>query len=164
MKFQKLLVNAAAIGLLAGASGTATAVDCSGGVIQDTIVESVEVSGRPCVIIGTRIIGGVRVDSSPAILMVENDVGDGILVRDSGTVAVVNNRVTNLSLVVNTSDLVAVKDNRVKAGSIRVNLNVEAVVTRNDAQRDIVCRENTTLDAFLNHADDGEDTCEDGLF
>ena len=42
MKFHKLLVNAAAACLLAGTSGAAMAVDCAGGVIQDTIADGTE--------------------------------------------------------------------------------------------------------------------------
>ena len=160
MKIQKWLVNAAAALLFAGASAAVMAVDCAGGVIQDTIVESIEINGEPCLIVGVRVRNGVRVDNSPALMMVENDVGDGVLVTNSAFVGIVNTRISNLSLIVLASGQVAIKDNDVKDGSIRVNGNVSANVNRNDAERDIVCLNNGDLDAFLNHAS-GEDECFD---
>ena len=94
------------------------------------------------------------------VVMVENDVGGRVRVRNSGIVGIVNTRITNNSLIVRASDVVVVKDNNVKEGSIRIIGNINATVTRNDAERNIVCRDNGELTSLFNDADDGENNCD----
>ena len=162
MKLNKLLVNAAAACLLAGASGVAMAASCASGFIVDRTVDSIEINGQSCFIIGVRVRGDVIVENSPSLSMVEIDVGGRIRVQNTDFVAIVNTRVTGGSLKVTESGLVAVKDNDVKAGSININTNVGAVVSRNDSERNINCLNNGELDSRFNHAK-GDDNCK-GLF
>jgi len=91
--------------------------------------------------------------------MIESDVGSRLRVQNSGLVGIVNTRVTNGNFIVLTSDLVAVKDNNVRDGSMRINNNINATVNRNDAQINMVCRNNTDLDGSFNHADRGRNNC-----
>ena len=97
---------------------------------------------------------------SPALVMVENDLGGRLRIQNSDFVAIVNNRVSSGSLIVRSSGLLQVTDNRVKSRSIRVSRNWEAVVNRNDAGLNIQCEGNGKLDSFLNHAD-GNDNCDE---
>ena len=161
MKFKKLIAKSAIAYLLLLISSAAMAIDCEGGVILDTTVDSIEISGQPCIIIDVRVLNRVEVINSPSFMMIESNVGSRLRVRNSGLVGIVNTRVTNGNLVVRTSDLVAVKDNDVKDGSIRINGNIEATVNRNDAQLNIECINNTDLDSAFNHADLGEVNCVD---
>ncbi len=161
MKFKNLIAKSAIAYLLLLTSSAAMAVGCEGGIIRDTIVDSVVINGQPCFIIGVRVLGRVEVINSPSFVMIENDVGGRLRVRNSGLVGIVDTRVTNGNFVVLTSDLVAVKDNNVRDGSMRINRNINATVTRNDAQLNMVCINNTVLDASFNHADRGEENCND---
>jgi hypothetical protein len=159
MNYKKLIVTTAIAYLLLLTSSAAMAVDCEGGVIRDTIVNNVVINGQSCFIIGVRVLGAVEVINSPAIVMIENDVGGRLRIRNSGLVGIVNTRVTKGSVVVLESDLVAVKDNDVRDGGMRINRNISAVVNRNDAQLSIRCINNADLDASFNHSDQGSDNC-----
>ena len=160
MKFKKLLAISAIAYLLLLTSSAAMAVDfCEDGIIRDTIVDSIEINGQPCFIIGVRVLGRVEVINSPSLVMIENDVGGRLRVSNSGSVGIVNTRVTNGNFIVRTSDLVAIKDNDVRDGAMRINRNIRATVTRNDADLNINCFNNTDLDATFNHADKGDNNC-----
>jgi len=142
-------------GLLAGSSA-AMAVGCEGGVIQDRIVESIEINGESCLIIGNRIQGPVTADGSAAIVLIENDIGGRVEIQNSAFVGVANNSLYRGTLVVRFDGLVSVRDNRVRSGSIRVNSNEDANVNRNSAELNIICRNNGKLDSFFNNADANE--------
>ncbi len=160
MKFKKLLAISAIAYLLLLTSSAAMAVEfCEDGIIRDTIVDSIEINGQPCFIIGVRVLGRVEVIDSPSLVMIENDVGGRLRVSNSGSVGIVNTRVTNGNFIVRTSDLVAIKDNDVRDGAMRINRNIRATVTRNDAELNIDCFNNTDLDATFNHADKGDNNC-----
>ena len=160
MKFKKLLAISAIAYLLLLTSSAAMAVEfCEDGIIRDTIVDSIVINGQPCFIIGVRVLGRVEVIDSPSLVMIENDVGGRLRVSNSGSVGIVNTRVTNGNFIVRTSDLVAIKDNDVKDGAMRINRNIRATVTRNDAELNIDCLNNTDLDATFNHADEGQNNC-----
>ena len=158
MKSLKLIVSVAAACLLLGASNAAMAVDCPNGSITDAIVDEIVINGQPCFIIGVRVRGTVNIANSPAIVMIENDVGFGIRVENSAFVGVVNNRLSGGSLDVRSSGQVEIVDNDVKKGSLRAIGNSNAQITRNDVGLNLVCANNTKQDAFFNHAD-GSDNC-----
>ena len=160
MKFKKLLAIPAIAYLLLLTSSAAMAVEfCEDGIIRDTIVDSIVINGQPCFIIGVRVLGRVEVINSPSLVMIDTNVGGRLRVQNSGSVGIVDTRVTDGSFIVRTSDLVAIKDNDVRDGFMRINRNIRATVTRNDAELNIDCFNNTDLGSSFNHADEGKNNC-----
>lgn len=157
MKAQEILPKMVVAFALLGASATALAVECSDGIIQDQIVKSIEVNGQPCLIIGASVREGIVVKNSPAIVIVETDVNNSVLIETSDFIVVANIRVQKGSLIIKDSGQAAVKDNNTKR-DIRVVGNQGVTVNRNSADRNMVCRTNARQDAFLNRAR-GSNSC-----
>jgi hypothetical protein len=136
----------------------AKAIGCPSGSIIGGTVRQIKIdSKRPCLIIGVTVEQGIQVKNSSAVIMVENDVGDGIRVTGSVFVGIVNNRIFTGNLEVIQNGQVQVIDNALLDGDILVNGNDEADVNRNEASGDISCDDNGQLDSVLNHADGNED-------
>jgi DUF4097 and DUF4098 domain-containing protein YvlB len=154
MKSQKLLVIAAIVCLLVGVSGgAAMAGSCGDGLLQnETFDGNLVIRDEPCSIIGSTINGNLRVINSDHVLLMNNKIGGSVRVRDGGVATVIANTVFGGNLVVKDNDSAHVIENETLAGNIRVNFNTSALVQKNISVHDLICRENTSLDSFINFA------------
>ena len=94
MKSLKLLISAAIVCLLVGASGAAMAVDivdCAGGVIANQEVDQITVDGEDCIISNVTVTGDIEVTNSDTLVMVSNNVVGNIRVLRGGDVTLVAN-------------------------------------------------------------------------
>jgi hypothetical protein len=156
MKSLKMLVSAATVCLLVGASGTAMAVNCLGGTIENQDVADITVDGRSCYINNVNVAGNVVVTNSEDLIMVRNNVVGSIRVIGGRNATLVANTTSEGSIVVSRNETATVVLN-IAAQTIRVNGNVrKATVKRNGAGVAIICRNNGRLDAFENEAGDVE--------
>jgi hypothetical protein len=163
MKSQKLLVIAAIVCLLVGASGTAMAVDtCVDGVIQGTedeplTVDSIVVNGQSCFVHHVIVQGDVTVTNSEDFSMVDCKVEGSVSVKQSGSVIILANTVgivegdlaTRSNLVVSRNDRAWILLNIV-TGSTRVIRNSKADVKKNGVAINLLCLGNRRLDSFQN--------------
>ena len=69
-----------------------------------------------------------------------------------GVANVVANTVFTGKIVVKDYATANVIENETLTGTIRVNGNTSALVQKNIAAQDLICKENTTLSAFINFA------------
>ena len=153
MKTQKLLIIAAIVCLLVGASGTAMAIDCVGGVIANQEVDQITVDGEDCIISNVTVTGDIEVTNSDALVMVSNNVVGNIRVLRGGDVTLVANTTTAGNIVVRRNAKANVVLNNALEGSIVVAGTInKAEVNRNIAVFTILCRNNGRLDAFENEA------------
>ena len=104
MELQKLLINAAATGLLAGASATAMAVDCATGNLIGQTVEEVVINGQSCYMEDLIVSGDVIVIDSEDLTMVQVNAGGRIRVLGGGNALLVAN--TARGIVVRNSEYV----------------------------------------------------------
>ena len=156
MKALKWLVSVATVCLLVGASGTAMAVDCEGGTIENTDVPEITIDGRSCFINEVIVQGNVLVTNSEDLIMIKNDVQGDIRVFGGRNATLVANTTKVGNIVVSRNEDATLALN-VAAQTIRVNGNVrKATVKRNGAGLLILCRNNGRLDAFENEAADVE--------
>ena len=166
MKIQKLIVIVAIVCLLVGALGGAAMAElngCGDGVLKDEVFNSsLRITGdEPCVIIGCTIQGDIRAINLPFVLLLNNKVGGMIRVDGNageGVANVIANTVLGDKIVVRDNGTAYVMENDAVTGDIRVNFNTKAFVQKNIAVQDIICRENTNLNAFLNLAGE-KNTC-----
>jgi hypothetical protein len=154
MKTQKLLVIVAISCVLLGVSGgAAMATGCGDGLIQnETFDGSLIIRDEPCAIISSTINGDVLVFNSDHVLLMNNKIGGSVKVVDSGVANVIANTVFNGQIFVGSNDVANVIENETLGGSIQVNRNINALVQKNLAGKNIHCYSNTTLASFLNHA------------
>jgi hypothetical protein len=177
MKTQKLIVIAAIVCLLVGASGAAMARnDCGpfnridGGAFTEIVINepfanctitNVTVSQRLRVNLGgrievynSRIAGVLRITDSQSVSFYQNEVfnADASL-NGNELITVIDNRIEDGDLRVNGGGGGVVESNRITDGDLRVNRNQGSVtVSKNFANGDITCLNNTLLDAFANAA------------
>jgi hypothetical protein len=157
MKSLKLFVSVATMCLLVGASGTAMAIDCVGGVIANQEVDQITVDGEDCIISNVTVTGDIEVTNSDELVMVSNNVVGNIRVLRGGDVTLVANTTTAGNIVVRRNAKANVVLNNALAGSIVVAGTInKAEVNRNIAVFTILCRNNGRLDAFENEAEDLE--------
>ena len=157
MKSLKLFVSVATMCLLVGASGTAMAIDCVGGVIANQEVDQITVDGEDCIISNVTVTGDIEVTNSDVLVMVSNNVVGNIRVLRGGDVTIVANTTTAGNIVVRRNSKATVVLNDALAGSIVVAGTInKAEVNRNFALFTILCRRNGRLDAFENEAGDVE--------
>ena len=158
MKTQKLLFIVVIGCLLVGASGTAMAIGCLGGVIANQDVDQITVDGEDCIISNVTVTGDIEVNNSDELVMVSNNVVVGnIRVLRGGNATLVANTTTAGNIVVRRNARATVVLNNALAGSIAVAGTInKADVNRNFALLTIVCRNNRRLDAFENEAGDLE--------
>ena len=158
MKTQKLIVMAAIVCLLVGASGgAAMAEGCGDGFLQnETFDGSLLITGdEPCVIMGCTIQGDIRAFNLPYVLLLNNKVGGIILVdgtTGTGVANVIANSVLGEKITVREHATAYVIENEALTGNIRVIQNVEAFVQKNIAANNFLCQENTELTSFFNFA------------
>ena len=161
MKTQKLLVIVAISCLLLGVSSGAAMAElegCGDGMLKDeTFNSGLRITGNePCVIIGCTIQGDIRAINLPFVLLLNNKVGGIIRVVcdevGTGVANVIANTVLGEKIVVRDNGTAYVLENDAVTGDIRVNFNTKAFVQKNIAAQDIICRENTDLNAFFNLA------------
>ena len=166
MKLQKLLVSTAAIGCILGASGgAAMAEGCGDGVLENETFEGnlVVKNELSCSIISSTINGNLRIEDTANVLLLNNKVGGNLRVtRTEGRLGIgVANVIANTvfgakesaaDLVVLDYGTANVIENETLTGTIRVNGNINAVVQKNIAAQDLICKENTSLSAFINFA------------
>ena len=192
MKSQKLLVIAAIICLLVGASGAAMARnDCpdgsiTGGTYDEIVINEfvscsivgVYVTGRVLVrdadqftMMGSLVEGNVRVINTKSAALVDNQVvGGNLVARGNLFSTVLRNVVLGGNIRVNddTCDQqqeVSVLQNLVSGGSLQVNCNETADVKDNKVTNgNITCRDNDRLDSKDNDAIGGRVNCSRSLF
>ena len=158
MKTQKLIVMAAIVCLLVGASGgAAMAEGCGDGFLQnETFDGNLLITGdEPCVIIGSTIQGDIRAFNLPYVLLLNNKVGGIILVDGiigTGTANVIANSVLGEKITVRSHRTAYVIENESLTGNIRVIDNEKAYVQKNLAANTITCQENEDLNSFFNFA------------
>ncbi len=154
MKFKNLIAKSAIAYLLLLTSSAAMAADsnCASGVIANATVGNVSISDTSCLIYESTITGQTFVTRSPSIIIVDSKFGSDVLIENSDYVAVLNALVVDQNLVVRDSNDVRVIDSETIDGIIRVNRKISAWASRNKASRRLVCRNNTDLVSFLNHA------------
>jgi hypothetical protein len=155
MKSQKLIVIAAIVCLLVGASGAAMAVEnCAGGLLVGIILEDVVIDGSDCLIQDAAVFGDIRVSNSEDITIVSSEASGVILIQDSGVVAVIASSARNIR--VRRNDLVLVVGSIAKRNLV-VNRNDFAGVKQNGALLSIICRGNIELDARFNNTEGVEE-------
>jgi hypothetical protein len=162
MKTQKLVVIAAIVCLLVGASGAAMAEGCGDGVLLgERFAGTLRVTDESsCTIIGSTIGGDLRIINVDNVLLINNTVNGMIRVdgqdREANSIAnVIENTVYSGKLVVRdyvTANVIGNETLNIDEGNIRVVRNVSAFVQQNIASRDLVCRGNTAVDASYNVA------------
>jgi len=156
MKSQKLLIIAAIVCLLVGASGAAMAVeDCAGGWLSGIIEEDVIVTDQTCRIKDAEIFGDVNISGAPHAFIFASQVSGNIVVNDSAIVTIVSNTAKNIRARRNA---VTVVHANVARRKIVVNRNDNAGVTENIGIVAIICKNNDELDARFNNTE-GEDEC-----
>ncbi len=163
MKFMKLFSSAAAIFLLVVlSSGAAMAEGCGDGVLEGETFDGnlIVRDERSCAIISSTIKGNLTVRDTDNVLLLNNKVGGRIRVTRTagqegiGVANVIANTLFTDELLVEEYATANVIENEALAISIRVKGNTNALVQKNIAAKKIVCSQNTTLSAFLNHAGD----------
>jgi hypothetical protein len=154
MKSQKLIRIAAISCVFLGVSGgAAMAEGCGDGLLQDETFEgNLVVRDQSCSIISSTIEGNLRVINSGYVLLLNNKVGGSIRIRDGGVANAIANTVFGGDLVVRDNHTANIIENETLTGNIRVIGNTDALVQKNIATRNLICAENTTLDAFVNFA------------
>jgi hypothetical protein len=178
MKIQKILVSAAIVCLLVGASGAAMAVDtCENGVIAGTDeapleVDEIKIDGRSCFVNNVIVSGDVTVTNSEDFAMIDSVVKGSVRVLGCRNAIVVNNYVgsfesaetvgsfesaeTVTNLLVSRNEHAWVMLNIV-SNVLAVNLNSKADVKKNAAAI-LLCVGNRRLDSFENEA--AEQNCQ----
>lgn len=164
MKNQKPLVIVAIVCLLVGVSGGAAMAEldgCGDGVLyNETFDDGLRITGdEPCAIIGCTIAGDLRVINLPNVLLLNNTVG-GIIRVDGNeggddNANVIANTVFGGRIVVRDLSVANVIENETLSkedGNIRVINNISAVVQKNIASKNLICRENTDVLSFFNFA------------
>ena len=149
MKSLKLLVSVATVCLLVGVSGTAMAVDCDSGVIENTTVDNITINGKSCLIKDVVVEGDLTSIYGEEVAVIDGSVGGRVQLVGGRDATMVGVTVTGNILVRNNERaLVALNIAR----NIRIINNGRAVVKRNGAAIAIVCRGNGRLDSFENEA------------
>jgi len=132
MKSQKLLVIAAIVCLLVGASGAAMAVtlfDCGDGSINGGTYDAIVLTEyEDCVIVGVTVTpGGVSVRNPRLFSLINSYVKNGdVRVRrddkslEPSTASILNNVVTSGDIVISELDEADIRQNRVVNGYIQV--------------------------------------------
>jgi len=169
MKIQKILVSAAIVCLLVGASGAAMAVNtCEDGVIAGTEevpleVDEIKIDGRSCFVNNVIVSGDVTVTNSEDFAMIDSAVKGSVRVLGCRNAIVVGNNVgsfesaeTVTNLLVSRNDHAWVMLNIV-SNVLAVNLNSKADVKKNAAAI-LLCAGNRRLDSFENEA--AEQNCQ----
>jgi hypothetical protein len=162
MKTQKLIVIAAIVCLLVGASSAAMAVDCAGGVIQGTEKEPLEVDeividGQSCFVNNVIVTGDVTVVDSEDFTMIDCNVhgnakitqGREVIIFGTTFGVVEGNLATNSNLLIRNNSRVYALINIV-TGSMFVHSNRKADVKKNAVVGNLWCRDNQRLDSFEN--------------
>lgn len=135
---------------------------CDGVINDERILADVEVlANQSCIINDSTIRGFIVGDNPNTILIYRSDVEKRIVIRGANTVAISDVTVDDGNITVVGSDIASVVDNRTNDGNINVNRNLEAYVFQNDAEGNIVCRNNTTLEEGFNTAGPDGDQCRD---
>jgi hypothetical protein len=187
MKSQKLLLIAAIVCLLVGASGTAMARnDCPDGrIVGGTFEEIVIDEFVECMVVGvtvekgvrvvnaddftmiaSKISGNVTVENTVATALVKNEIYAGIFAKGNGFTIVYQNVVDGGNISVDDigeqQQEVVVSENQVFGGSLLVYGNKTADVKDNNVRAgNIGCYDNDRLDSFFNHAVFGTVDCKD---
>jgi hypothetical protein len=157
MKTQKLIVIAAIVCLLVGASGAAMAVnDCRDGFVTGVVNEDVIVNDTACVIKKADITGDIQITGAPNVTIFATKTSGKIVVQDSGVVALVG-VTTPKNIRVRRND-VALVVGTVTLRKLVVNRNTYAGVKQNGALIAIICKGNDELDERFNSTE-GEDEC-----
>ena len=136
------------------------AAGCGDGVLENetfegNLVVSDELS---CTIISSTIKGNLRVKDTANVLLLNNKVGGNILVQRSdgregvGVANVIANTAFTGQIYVAGYATANVIENETLGDQIRVNGNTNALVQKNISANNLICRENTSLGAFLNFA------------
>jgi len=170
MKTQKLIVIAAIVCLLVGASSAAMAVNCDGGVIQGTRetpleVDEIVIDGQSCFVKDVIVTGDVTVTDSEDFVMIDVKVlgnarvthGQEAIIFASTFGVVEGDPATNSNLLVKNNARVYVLVNIV-TGSMFVNTNFKADVKKNAVAGNLLCSGNQRLDSFENEVA-GESEC-----
>jgi len=153
MKFRKLLISTTTTCLLAGASGAAVAVDCTGGIISYKSVPEIVITGQPCVINDVVVSGQIKVTGSPELTIVDTDTGGPVEVTGGlGSATIVRVDVLKGGMTVDGNKVAVVGGNTLQAGNLVVNNNTAAVVQRNAVNGTITCTGNPELDSLGNRS------------
>ena len=136
-----------------------TSSPCMGGLIQEkTLDGDLVVAGGECVVISSTIEGDVRIVDSDYVVMLNNEIGGKVRIErsdgneGSGTAHVIANTVKGGNFSVSDHAVANVIDNQTRIGSIRVYRNTEALVQKNVAAYNLVCKDNSQLRTFVNFA------------
>jgi hypothetical protein len=163
MKNQKLLISAAIVCLLVGASGAAMAQEtCTEGILQGTeeeplVVEGdIIITGRSCFINNVIVNGDVTATNSEDLTMIDNEVVGNVRVIGGRFATIIGNKVGMVEDSSNTFPILTVSNN--ERASVLINLVTNAiVVTGNDIadiKKNVVpflfCDNNRRLDSFRN--------------
>jgi hypothetical protein len=171
MKTQKLIVIAAIVCLLVGASGAAMAgmgpdpkppeeptIDnntCSEGTIEGAVDGDIVIENRSCLIDDADVKGNITVANAETITIIGTKVSGTVWVTQSRQVTIAGNDLEdNLTIVHNETATVAA--NRAGGTTIDVNENGLATVKRN-ISKNLYCLENTRLSALGNETTGAED-------
>ena len=192
MNTQKLIVNAAAVCLLAGLSGAATARnDCPDGTITGGTFNAIVIDEFvDCTILGVIVTGRVEVTGADQFTMLNSKIDGNLRVFNTVSAAVWGNSIQNGNIVakgnafstvlknyvdggnihVNDDECiqrqeVLVAQNQIFGGNLWVNCNNKADVKENSVtDGNITCRDNDLLDSTRNDAYGGRVECSRSLF
>jgi hypothetical protein len=165
MKTQKLIVIAAIVCLLVGASGAAIAQEaCAEGILSGTEEESLVVDGdiiidgRSCFINNVNVSGDVTVTNSEDLSMVDNRVAGNVRITEGRNVTIIGNTIggdIDSGDPFAFSDLV-VSNNRRAAIYLNIVTDTIAVINNNKAEIkknvsfNLFCFQNRRLDENRN--------------
>ena len=155
MKYTKIIVNAVAACLLAGASVAAMAVGCPEGFIENVEVDEIIIDGQSCFINDVIVNGNVLVTNSEDLIMTDNVVKGRVRILEGRTAIVSRNDIAK-RLVVSRNERAIVILNIV-IGSALVNTNDKADVKKNAVGLFLRCKRNRRLDSFQNEVAGQED-------
>lgn len=154
----QILLRTVVVCYFLGASEVSMA-QCPNGLIQETTMDGdLIIEGRPCSVMSSTIKGDVIVMDSSDVTVLSNWVGGKVRVVRSegregeGVVSVIANTVLGGNVMVSDHAIANVIENETLTGSIRVYGNNKALVHKNIAAYNLVCRENGDLSAFVNFA------------
>ncbi len=132
---------------------------CRGGLIfEETIDGDLVLEGGACSIISSTINGDVRVIDSDYITLLNNEIEGKVRVARSlgqegtGVANIIANTVVDGNFAVSHYAVANVIENETLFGSVRVHGNSKALVQKNIAAQNLICRQNDDLSAFVNFA------------
>lgn len=159
METQRILVKAAAVCLLLGASSAAMAVNCPVGIIVGKTVDEITVDGTNCFISDVVVLGGITVSNGGELVVRETRVFGDVRIENTSDIGFFDNEIVDGNVIVDGARVVYVAGNiLIRSGRprrlvVRNNLSDgEGVIWNNIVEEGrIRCRNNNGVVGALNN-------------